>query len=172
MYSKSGYKCRAMVLTDFQPGRTEIAGPVSIMADYHINALQFYDWMYRHEQFLTTEEPYVDLLGRQLSRQVVDELMILLIQGVLLQCPTQQSMVHLSISIDNILIGLFIKQKASQLCLVTILWRSWIHAQMTWMRYLLNQFEEIPLKPNSMEFTWTNMGIQRSAMILMETLLI
>jgi len=61
-------------LTDFQPGRTEIAGPVSIMADYHINALQFYDWMYRHEQFLTTEEPYVDLLGRQLSRQVVDEL--------------------------------------------------------------------------------------------------
>jgi dextranase len=61
-------------LTDFQPGRTEVAGPVSIMADYHINALQFYDWMYRHEQFLTTEEPYVDLLGRQLSRQVVDEL--------------------------------------------------------------------------------------------------
>jgi dextranase len=61
-------------LTDFQPGRTDIARPISIMTDHHINALQFYDWMYRHEQFLTTEEPYVDLLGRQLSRQVIDEL--------------------------------------------------------------------------------------------------
>lgn len=61
-------------LTDFQPERTDIAGPIDIMTDYHINALQFYDWMYRHEQFLTTEEPYTDLLGRQLSRQVVDEL--------------------------------------------------------------------------------------------------
>jgi dextranase len=45
------------------------------MADlvrYHINGLQFYDWMYRHEQFLTEQEPYLDPLGRLLSRATVE----------------------------------------------------------------------------------------------------
>ena len=31
------------------------------LARYHINGLQFYDWMYRHEQLLTDTDPYTDL---------------------------------------------------------------------------------------------------------------
>mgnify|MGYP005812871447 CR=1 FL=1 len=61
-------------LSEFQPGRADAASVMRILADYHVNALQFYDWMYRHEQFLTSDEPYVDLLGRKLSRRVVDDL--------------------------------------------------------------------------------------------------
>lgn len=61
-------------LTDFQPGRQDAKSVMEILTGYHINALQFYDWMYRHEQFLTNDEPYIDLLGRELSRQTVDGL--------------------------------------------------------------------------------------------------
>lgn len=61
-------------LSEFQPGRADAATVMRTLTDYHINAVQFYDWMYRHEQFLTSNEPYVDLLGRTLSRRVVDEL--------------------------------------------------------------------------------------------------
>lgn len=61
-------------LSDFEPGRDDAAQTMKLISRYHINALQFYDWMYRHEQFLTSQEPYIDLMGRQLSRQTVDAL--------------------------------------------------------------------------------------------------
>lgn len=47
-------------LTDFYPGRTDARETMALLNHYHINGLQFYDWMYRHEQFLTTEDPYYD----------------------------------------------------------------------------------------------------------------
>ncbi len=61
-------------LTDFSPGRSDAAGTMAGLAQYHINALQFYDWMYRHDQYLTDQEPYHDPLGRLLSRRTVDAL--------------------------------------------------------------------------------------------------
>jgi dextranase len=61
-------------LSDFQPGRTDISGTLASLNQYHINALQFYDWMYRHDQFLTNQDPYQDPLGRTLSRSTVDAL--------------------------------------------------------------------------------------------------
>ncbi|RPI32896.1 MAG: hypothetical protein EHM70_07675, partial [Chloroflexota bacterium] len=61
-------------VSDFQPGRLDSTETMEILTRYHVNALQFYDWMYRHEQFLTHEEPYIDLMGRELSRQTVDAL--------------------------------------------------------------------------------------------------
>ncbi len=61
-------------LTDFFPGRSDAAETMDSVTRYHINALQFYDWMYRHEQFLTDQEPYRDPLGRELSRATVDAL--------------------------------------------------------------------------------------------------
>lgn len=61
-------------LADFEPGRSDAAAVMQTLADFHVNGLQFYDWMYRHEQFLTDEEPYIDLLGRELSRQTVNSL--------------------------------------------------------------------------------------------------
>ena len=48
-------------LTDFYPGRTDDNVTMALLNQYHINGLQFYDWMYRHEQFLTNQDPYYDL---------------------------------------------------------------------------------------------------------------
>lgn len=61
-------------LSDFQPGRTDITSTLASLNQYHLNALQFYDWMYRHDQFLTRQDPYQDPLGRTLSRRTVDAL--------------------------------------------------------------------------------------------------
>jgi len=58
-------------LADFSPDRTDIAETMAWLTRYHINGLQFYDWMYRHEDLLTEQEPYRDPLGRWLSRRTV-----------------------------------------------------------------------------------------------------
>jgi dextranase len=61
-------------LSDFPPNRPDIEEAVEALARFHINGLQFYDWMYRHEDLLTEEDPYRDPLGRLLSRRTVDAL--------------------------------------------------------------------------------------------------
>lgn len=61
-------------LTDFSPERTDDPQALDILLKYHINGLQFYDWMYRHDQYLTQEDPYLDPLGRQLSIHTVKAL--------------------------------------------------------------------------------------------------
>jgi dextranase len=61
-------------LSEFSPDRSDVAETMAILTRFHINGLQFYDWMYRHDQFLTDEEPYVDPLGRRLSRVTVESL--------------------------------------------------------------------------------------------------
>jgi dextranase len=61
-------------LTDFFPGRADASPTMDSPVRYHINGLQFYDWMYRHDQFLTDQEPYLDPLGRRLSRATVESL--------------------------------------------------------------------------------------------------
>ncbi len=61
-------------LSDFFPGRTDAGETMADLTGYHVNGLQFYDWMYRHDQFLTDQEPYTDLFGRVLSIQTVKSL--------------------------------------------------------------------------------------------------
>jgi dextranase len=61
-------------LSDFGPGRSDASQVMGTLSRYRINGLQFYDWMYRHEQLLTGQEPYRDPLGRQLSRATVESL--------------------------------------------------------------------------------------------------
>jgi dextranase len=61
-------------LTDFTPERTDFEGTMAWLTLYHINGLQFYDWMYRHEDLLAPQDPYRDPLGRLLSRHTVDAL--------------------------------------------------------------------------------------------------
>jgi dextranase len=48
-------------MTNFTPGRTDLPEVMASLARYHINGLQFYDWMYRHEQLLPATDPYTDL---------------------------------------------------------------------------------------------------------------
>jgi len=61
-------------LTDFAPGRSNVDETMAWLVRSHLNGLQFYDWMYRHDQFLTDQEPYLDPLGRRLSRVTVEKL--------------------------------------------------------------------------------------------------
>ncbi len=61
-------------LSDFYPGRTDASQTLQTLTDYHINGLQFYDWMYRHETLLTDHDPYIDVLGRELSVETVNAL--------------------------------------------------------------------------------------------------
>ncbi len=63
-------------LVDYTPGRSESDAEetMTILNQYHINGLQFYDWMYRHEQFFSNDEPYLDILDRQLSLETVKTL--------------------------------------------------------------------------------------------------
>jgi dextranase len=61
-------------LTDFEPDRAGFDQTMRWLIKYHINGLQFYDWMYRHQQPLPPTEVFDDVLGRRLSLAVVEEL--------------------------------------------------------------------------------------------------
>jgi dextranase len=60
-------------LADFAPGESEAESQrrLQALARFHINAVQFYDWMYRHHSFLPPSTEFVDPLGRKLSLDVV-----------------------------------------------------------------------------------------------------
>jgi dextranase len=60
-------------LTDFTPARSDITDTLDVLAQFHINGLQFYDWQYRHDTLLPPESDYIDPLGRALSLTTVRE---------------------------------------------------------------------------------------------------
>ncbi|MDR2752184.1 MAG: glycoside hydrolase family 66 protein [Clostridiales bacterium] len=57
-------------LTSFSPGSDN---PVPQMAQLHLNAIQFYDWMYRHDNFVADTEIYKDGLGKETSLASIQE---------------------------------------------------------------------------------------------------
>ena len=61
-------------LTDFHPDRTDVEQTMGWLTRYHINGLQFYDWMYRHDQLLPPADIFHDPLGRRLSLSTVRKL--------------------------------------------------------------------------------------------------
>jgi dextranase len=61
-------------LTDFHPDRTDVEQTMRWLTQYHINGLQFYDWMYRHDQLLPPTDIFDDPLGRRLSLSTVRKL--------------------------------------------------------------------------------------------------
>lgn len=58
-------------LTDFAP---DDAGEEDLrwMCALHLNAVQFYDWMYRHDKLLPDSELYSDPMGRPTSLAVIE----------------------------------------------------------------------------------------------------
>jgi dextranase len=60
-------------MTDFSPGR-RVDELLETLLPYHINALQFYDWQYRHDQLVAPSADYQDPLGRSLSLDTVKRL--------------------------------------------------------------------------------------------------
>jgi len=61
-------------LTDFSPNRSNGEQALDILKRYHLNGLQFYDWMYRHDTYLPPEDTFTDPLGRQLSLETTKKL--------------------------------------------------------------------------------------------------
>jgi dextranase len=61
-------------LTDFGPDRADFDRTMRWLARYHINGVQFYDWMYRHEQLLPPADVFDDPLGRRLSLVTIERL--------------------------------------------------------------------------------------------------
>ncbi|MDR1001230.1 MAG: glycoside hydrolase family 66 protein [Clostridiales bacterium] len=59
-------------LTDFTPDDEDIRA-VKSMARLHLNAVQFYDWMYRHDDLVANSEKYRDALGKEASRDVIEK---------------------------------------------------------------------------------------------------
>ncbi|HDK28092.1 MAG TPA: hypothetical protein ENG48_13520 [Candidatus Atribacteria bacterium] len=60
-------------LSEFKPDKKEkdIYQRLEIMKDFHLNIIQFYDWMYRHHQLLSLQEEYKDIFNRPLSSRIV-----------------------------------------------------------------------------------------------------
>jgi dextranase len=58
-------------ICDFSSARADIDQTMDILARFHINGLQFYDWQYRHDTLLPLTDEYLDPLGRPLSLETV-----------------------------------------------------------------------------------------------------
>ena len=57
-------------LSDFSPEDHDLAD-VDWLCRLHVNTVQFYDWMYRHDQLISPEEEYLDPIGRSSSLRVI-----------------------------------------------------------------------------------------------------
>ncbi len=70
-------RARYGFVSDYGAGR-DVAGVVDNVRRLHLNAIQFYDWMYRHARLLPPQDEFVDAMGRSISlptvRKLVDEL--------------------------------------------------------------------------------------------------
>lgn len=60
-------------LSEFNPDKKEkdIYQRLEIMKNFHLNIVQFYDWMYRHHQLLPLQEEYKDIFSRPLSLRII-----------------------------------------------------------------------------------------------------
>lgn len=47
---------------------------VAWLARFHINAVQFYDWSFRHDHLVSDRDEYEDMMGKHIRRQVIDSL--------------------------------------------------------------------------------------------------
>ncbi|HET6262509.1 MAG TPA: glycoside hydrolase family 66 protein, partial [Chloroflexia bacterium] len=58
-------------LSDFAPGQTGLEERCDSLLRYHLNVVQFYDWMWRHYKLLPPSEEFTDGMGRRLSLNAV-----------------------------------------------------------------------------------------------------
>ncbi len=60
-------------LCDFPIDHENAQAAIEELLKFHINGLQFYDWHYRHDQLMPDQSVYKDVLGRQLSLDVIKQ---------------------------------------------------------------------------------------------------
>ncbi|GAB2027828.1 glycoside hydrolase family 66 protein [Lactovum odontotermitis] len=58
-------------LSDFFEGGENDEAAIKWLRKLHLNFLQYYDWMYRHDNFIPEEDRFQDLLGRNLSLSTI-----------------------------------------------------------------------------------------------------
>ncbi|MBN3490108.1 hypothetical protein JV173_01135 [Acholeplasma equirhinis] len=59
-------------LSDFKPNDGD-QNDLDYIKDLKLNAVQFYDWMYRHDDLIAPSEHYLDPLGRETSLTVIKD---------------------------------------------------------------------------------------------------
>jgi len=57
-------------LSDFSKKENDTQD-IEHIKDLHLNTVQFYDWMYKHDELISKEESYLDPLGRPTSLNVI-----------------------------------------------------------------------------------------------------
>lgn len=60
-------------LSDFNASDEGDSTDVECLSKLHLNMIQFYDWMYRHDNLIPEGDIFTDLMGRELSYKVVKE---------------------------------------------------------------------------------------------------
>lgn len=60
-------------VSDFEPDDQSATSNVQTLARYHVNVVQFYDWMWRHYILMPPTEEFTDGMGRVLSMRTVRE---------------------------------------------------------------------------------------------------
>ncbi|MEK5177847.1 glycoside hydrolase family 66 protein [Paenibacillus odorifer] len=60
-------------LSDFRKEESEELRDVESMNKFHLNVIQFYDWMYRHDDLVPHQDEFLDPMGRMMSYKVVRE---------------------------------------------------------------------------------------------------
>ncbi|WP_314003869.1 glycoside hydrolase family 66 protein [uncultured Paenibacillus sp.] len=60
-------------LSDFHSKLEGDGQDVASLNKLHLNLVQFYDWMYRHNDLVPPQDVFTDLMGRELSLKVVKE---------------------------------------------------------------------------------------------------
>lgn len=60
-------------LSDFYSHELGMLKDLENICKLHLNVVQFYDWMYRHDELVPPQNEYMDLMGRTLSLEVVKE---------------------------------------------------------------------------------------------------
>lgn len=65
------YRIRYGFLTDFSPEEKDDTSDILNAKKLHLNTLQFYDWMNRHDRLVSMEEEYLEPLGRKISVETI-----------------------------------------------------------------------------------------------------
>jgi len=67
------YAPRYGFLSDFSKQDSNDSQDVDEMNKYHLNIVQFYDWMYRHHDFFPPQSDFKDIMGKESSMEVVKQ---------------------------------------------------------------------------------------------------
>lgn len=65
------YAPRYGFLSDFSPKDFDDKEDIKQMNEYHLNVIQYYDWMYRHNDLISDKDEYIDPLNRKTSLSTI-----------------------------------------------------------------------------------------------------